>query len=389
MPSAASRPLIAVLSAANFVIGMGAFMLIGMLTPLGNDLGLSPARAGWTMTTYALAYAVLSPLLVSLTGTIGRRRVLAFALAGFSLANLLSALAPSEATLHLARILAAAGAGTMTPVAASVAAGLSDEASRGRVLAAVFFGLTLAQVLGVPAGSWIAYTFGWRTAFVLVAALGVPIIWLLWRMIPAGLHFQPVTLTDLGRVMGQGRTMLAVLFTTSFLSAIYVVYTYLAPLLEAQMGFARDGVTLVLLVFGLGAVGGNLLGGAMADRIGPYRSLLFLALAQTVLLPLFSTLPLPVVWLIALVGLWSVLGWSFMASQQVRIIGMSPATAPIVLALNAASIYVGAALGSALGGAVIAGYGLTGLGVAGGLVALVSVLHILGSERWNRRSLGL
>ncbi|MEJ6405046.1 MFS transporter [Yoonia sp. 2307UL14-13] len=380
-----NRALIPTLSAANFIIGMGAFVLIGMLTPISEGLGISPARTGWIMTTYALAYAVLSPVLVSLTGKVGRRRLLTFALGIFAAANLLSALAVNEAMLHTARILAAAGAGVLTPVTAAVASGLSNEEERGRVLAAVFFGLTLAQVLGVPLGSWIAYTFGWRAAFAMVFLLALPVVALLWQVVPAGLAFQVVSLRDLGQTLRNGRTMLAVLFTTTFLGGIYVVYTYLAPLLEDTMGYGRDGVTLVLIVFGIGAVGGNILGGWLADRIGPFRTLLFLACMQALIMPTMSLLPLPDLWLFMIGGTWSIFGWSFMAAQQVRIIGMSPQSAPVVLALNAAAIYVGAAIGSAIGSAVISAYGLKALGVAGGLVALCAVVHIAVSEAWNRQ----
>ncbi|WP_372805664.1 MFS transporter [Loktanella salsilacus] len=373
--------LIPVLSAANFVIGMGAFVLIGMLTPVGQDFGIAPGRTGWLMTTYALAYAVLSPLLVSLTGSVGRRRVLAYALTGFAVANLLSAIAPTEFTLHLTRILAAAGAGMLTPVSASVAAGLSAPERRGKALAAVIFGLSLAQVLGVPAGSFIAYTFGWRAAFVVVALLALPIIPLIWRTVPSGLAFQTVTLPELGRTLRDGPTMLAVSFTATFLAAAYVLYTYLAPLLEQTMGYGRDGITAILLVFGAAAVIGNLAGGAIADRIGPFRTLLILCAGQVATLPLFSLMPLPSPALVALIALWSLFIWSMMAGQQMRIIALRPAAAPIVLALNAAAIYIGAAAGSAIGSVVMGIGGVQALGLGGMAVALLATGHILWSER--------
>jgi DHA1 family inner membrane transport protein len=362
--------LIPVLSAANFVIGMGAFVLIGMLTPVGQDFGIAPGRTGWLMTTYALAYAVLSPLLVSLTGSVGRRRVLAYALTGFAVANLLSALAPTEFTLHLTRILAAAGAGMLTPVSASVAAGLSAPERRGKALAAVIFGLSLAQVLGVPAGSFIAYTFGWRVAFVVVALLALPIIPLIWRIVPSGLAFQTVTLPELGRTLRDGPTMLAVSFTATYLAAAYVLYTYLAPLLEQTMNYGRDGITWILLVFGAAAVIGNLAGGAIADRIGPFRTL-----------PLFSLMPLPGLALVVLIAVWSLFVWSMMAGQQMRIIALRPSAAPIVLALNAAAIYIGAAAGSAIGSVVMGVGGVQALGLGGLAVALLATGHILWSER--------
>ncbi|MFQ6550426.1 MFS transporter [Aestuariibius sp. 2305UL40-4] len=380
-PTAGTRSIIAILSTSNFVIGMGAFVVIGMLEPLSDDLGITPAEAGWLMTIYALAYAVFSPILVSLTGRIGRRRILAAALGIFATASLLGAMAPDPITLNATRILAAAGAGLFTPNTAAVAALLSAPEARGKALAAVFMGLTLAQVAGVPAGSFIAYTFGWRLALLLVAVLALPCLWLIWTRVPAGLAFQPSRLSDLARTLRHGPTMLAVLFTTSFLAAIYVLFTYIAPLLTAQMGYGRNGITLILVVFGLGAVVGNLGGGWLADRIGAVRTLTLLATAQILIMPVFSILPIATPALIALAFTWSVAGWSFMAGQQLRLISLAPAEANVVLALNAAAIYVGAALGSAAGGAVLATFGPGALGLAAGAMAILALIHITVSAR--------
>lgn len=375
------RGLVPVLSGANFVIGMGAFLVIGMLGPLARDLSLSAARAGWVMTAYALAYAVLSPLLVSLTGGLGRRRVMALGMGLFGLGALVSALAPSVEALFAARILAAAGAGLTTPVAAAVAAALAAPEARGRVLALVFMGLTVAQVLGVPAGSWVAYTYGWRVAFGLVALLSLAAGAAIWLRVPAGLAFQRVTLGDLGSVLANGRLMLAIAFTAVFLGAIYVPFTYLAPLLEDRMGLSRDGVTAALVVCGLGAVAGNLLGGVLSDRLGPFRTLLILACLQVAIMPLLSLLPVPLPLAMLLFFAWNAAGYAFMAGQQARLVVLAGPQAPVALSLNAACIYVGAAIGAAVGGAVVDGAGLSALGVAGGLAATLAIGAILLSQR--------
>ncbi|MEL6587524.1 MAG: MFS transporter, partial [Pseudomonadota bacterium] len=125
------RGLIPVLSGANFVIGMGAFLVIGVLAPLARDLQVTPAQAGWVLTVYALAYAPLSPLLVSFTGALGRRRVLTLGLSLFALGAAASALAPTLEVLFAARVLAAAGAGITTPVIAAIVAALAAPAERG------------------------------------------------------------------------------------------------------------------------------------------------------------------------------------------------------------------------------------------------------------------
>lgn len=376
--------LIAVLSASNFVIGMGAFVVIGVLTPLARGLQVPPEVAGQLLTVYALSYAVLSPLLVSFTGRIGRRRVLTFGLSVFTLGAALSALSPSLSGLQGARILAAAGAGMFTPVAATVAAGLSPPETRARVLAAVFFGLTLSQVAGVPVGSALAYAFGWRWAFVAVAAVGVPCIWLVWHTVPAGLRFQPVSLRDLGRVLVTPPLMIAVLFTASFLGAMFVVFTYLAPMLEELVDFGPAQVTAALIVAGAAAVLGNLMGGWLADRLGPERTLILLSVALIGALSSLSLWPLPVWVVFAQVFLWNLFSWSFGAAQQVRLIRLDPAAAPVLLSLNAACIYIGAALGSAIGGAVLAGFGFAALGPVGAAMTALALLHLLASIRLSR-----
>lgn len=387
-----TRLVIPVLSAANFMIGMGAFMVIGLLNPIADDFSISPARAGLLMTLYAMSYAVLSPLLVSLTGSVGRRRILAGGLTIFALGNLFAALAPNDTILFSARILAASGAGLVTPVAASVAAGLSEPGRQARALAAVFFGLTLSQVLGVPAGSYIAFTFGWQVAFLIVFALCLPLVALIWIILPAGLAFQPVSIRDLGRTLVSVRQMVALLFTLLFVGGTYVVYTYISPLLGRTMGFGRDGITLILLLFGLGAVVGNLLGGQLSDRIGTVRTLCLLAVVQACVLPGFSALPLPVVAVFALSFVWSAFGWSFTAPQQARLIGIDPENASVMLALNAGCIYLGSALGSWVGGLILSSGGTTPsdeaflmLGWAGGGVALSSLFVILLSHRLETR----
>ncbi|QHQ35074.1 MFS transporter [Algicella marina] len=379
------RHVITVLSAGNFIIGMGAFVVIGILVPLSDDFAISHAAAGWMMTVYAMAYAVLSPVLIALTGELGRRRLLMFALALFAFGTLLSALAPTVTLLFASRILVAAGAGLFTPASAAVAALVSAPEQRGRALAQVVFGLTLAQVLGVPVGSFIAYALGWRASFLLVVVLALPCIWLIARIVPRGLQFQPTRLGTLGRALLDWRMMLAVSFTASFIGSINVFYTYFAAFLAKIQGYERNGVTLMLLIFGVGAVLGNLAGGWMADRLGPVRTLAMLTLSQVVLMPLYSY-PMVVgggisfALLATLTFIWSVFGWSFMAAQQLRLLARAPEAQTVVLALNAAAIYVGFAMGAAYGGAVIEAYGLGPLGISAGLFAALALVHLFAGE---------
>lgn len=375
------RFLIPTLSACNFVIGVGAFGIIGLVEPLGADLELTAVQTGQLLTVYAVAYAILSPLLVAYTGYVGRRRVLFAGLALFVFSAIICATAPNMIALNVARVVAAAGAGLFTPIAATVAAALMPEAQRAKVLAAVFFGLTMSQVIGVPASSWIAYTFGWRWAFGLVIALGLPCLWLVWTRVPAGLRFDPVTLSDLRDVLSEGRLMLAIGFTATFIGSQYILFTYIAPVLSETMGFGRDGIAFTLMVAGFGAVAGNVIGGVLSDRFGWRITLTLVCLVQAIVLPMFSALPLPEPVVLAIVFVWAMGSWSFMAAQQTRLITLAGHRAPVVLALNAAAIYLGAAIGSAIGGVLIGSFGLTILGLTAGMGAVLALVHLTLSAR--------
>ncbi|MEL6549155.1 MAG: MFS transporter [Pseudomonadota bacterium] len=376
-----TRQLLILLAFGNFVVGMGAFVVIGIIEPVSEGLDVSASAAGTLLTIYALAYAPLSPVLVALTGRIGRRRVLASGLGLFAVAAGAGAMAPSFEVLGATRVLAAAGAGVVTPVTAAIVAGLAPPENRAKALATVFLGITLAQVLGIPAGSWVAYTFGWRAALLIVAALAVPVIFLIWTRVPKGLSFQSTSLSDLGAVLRDGPMMVAIGFTASFLAAIFLLYTYLAPLLSARMGFGRDEITLVLLVFGVGAVIGNILGGALADRIGAGRTLTLLVVLQIPLLPFYSLLPVPGIALLAWTLVWSTVGWSFGAAQQLRLVELCGAQAPVALALNASAIYVGSAVGSGIGAGVISLAGLDALGIAAAFMMIAALANLRLSRR--------
>lgn len=175
--------------------------------------------------------------------------------------------------------------------------------------------------------------------------------------------------------------MLAIGFTGSFIGAQYVLFTYIAPLLSSTMGFGGDGNALTLMMAGFGAVAGNILGGYLSDRFGWRITLTGLCVFQMLMMPMFSLLPVSVPVLIGMVFLWAMGGWSFMAAQQVRLFALAGHRAPVVLALNAAAIYVGAAIGAALGGVMITSFGLLSLGLTAGIGAALALAHLTLSAR--------
>ena len=379
------RPLLLLFAFANFIIGLGAFVVIGVLSPIAGGFGLSKADAGWVMTAYALVYCVASPISVALTGHIDRARLLTANMALFGLGALICATAPAFAGLLAGRAAMALGAGLVTPVAAAIGASLVPPQQRGQALALVFGGFTIAQAFGVPLGSWLGYAFGWRAAFVLVAALSILGTAVLWFAAPRGLKAPPSSLSTLGQVIGTPHLLVAASLTAWFFGAIYCLYTFLAPFMEARFELGREGITLVLVTFGVCAIIGNALGGFCTDRFGFLKTLIGVSIGQAMLLPIITTVQMPLLPTVALTGIWSVVCFAFMAAQQARMVATDPSRAPTLLALHAAFIYLGGAVGAYVGGLTLKSAGYGGLGPAGALLALAGLGSILLASRLKPR----
>jgi len=380
-----TRVLHLLLAVANFAVGMGAFIVIGVLVPVAADFSISKAAAGWLMTVYAIVYAVMSPILVAVTGRMERARVLIGGLILLLLGAVVAVIAPTYEILLAGRALMALGGGIVTPVSMAVGAASVEPQNRGAALATVYGGLTISQAVGVPAGAWLGYAFGWRLAFGVVAAITLLAAAILYRLVPRGLAVQPTSLRTLGTLLTSKRPLLAASFTVLFMSGVFVVYTYIAPFVEARHALGRNGVTVMLLVFGLTAIVGNAMGGYLTDRIGSVRTLTVLCIAQLTLLPFLTLTHLPLVATGLVLGVWSVFGWSVHVPQQARLSALDPPKAPVLLALHAGAIYVGGSVGSWVGGQALERSGPDALGPAGAVLIAVA-FATLGLVAWMDRA---
>ncbi|MFT4099263.1 MAG: MFS transporter [Rhodoblastus sp.] len=373
------------LAFVNFTIGAGAFLVIALLAPLSQALSMTKAQAGWVMGAYALAYAISSPIVIALTGAWRRRTVILIGLALFAVASLASAFATTPATLYAARIVVALGAGMTTPVAAAIAVATSQAETRGAALSFVFVGMTMAQVLGVPGAAFIGYTFGVPATFTIAAALGVLMMLWIAFAVPANVQFQPQSLGVLGRTLLSPRHLVAVLLTVTIATSGYLGMTFMGPLAEYRLGMGRDGVALILGAGGVGAVIGNLLSGRLVDRLGSSGALLLFLAGQAIVLPAMTLIPFNLPLGMFLSFLWSLVGWGFTVPQQARLMAIDPATQGVMLALNAAGIYLGSGIGSALAGAVYESWGIEATGVVGGVLAALAIAHLFVSDWLIRR----
>jgi predicted MFS family arabinose efflux permease len=358
------------LAVGNFAIGTGMFVTAGLLPPISKDLGISSSAAGQLMTVFALAYAVLSPVLAAMTARLSRRTVLLVALGVFVLGNVLTALAPTYPLVMATRVVAAAGAAMFTPTASGVANALTEPERRGRALALVMGGLTVATAIGVPLGTWLGSVAGWRSTLWMVTGLAVVGFALVATVVP------PVRIPTSGRLRERlaplgDRQVLAVLVTQLLLFAAgFTAYTYIGSLIDLPL-------PAVLWAWGIGGIVGNQLGGRFSDLYGPRRMVLLALSASTLFLALIPVanlaLPVALVWAF----LWGALGWLVAPAQQFRTVSVVPGNVPIGLGLLSSAQYVGLFLAGLAGGATLDWYGRTGvivLATAFGLVALVFTL---------------
>jgi DHA1 family inner membrane transport protein len=354
--------LLVLLSVGMLIVGFGAFGVIGVITPISRDLALTPVGAGWIVSAYAFAYAIGSPLGASITGRLDRRTVLVIGMGLIAAGALVTAVAAHPAVLYAGRIVLAAGAGLYSPAAAGVAMMAVPAAQRGRALATVYAGLTVSQVIGIPAAGYIGFTIGWPWLFIAIAIVAVLMAGALWLRVPAKIAIAPATLGDLARAMTDPRLALAVLVTVTVMGAAWIPYTFLSPIIEEKTGGGAGLIATLLVVYGIGSVAGNALGGFLVDRIGANRTLM---IAATGPLPLMAALTF-IAWGPWLGGvilfLWGMLGWTIGVSQQARLVALDPARMQVLLSLNAACIYGGAALGASLAGLAKSLGGTPGLG---------------------------
>ena len=371
------------LASGTFAIGTGSFVFAGLLGGVAEDLSVSVATAGQLITLYAVVYAVGSPVLVTITNRIMRKRLLILSLAIFAAANVAAVVIPSFGPLLASRVVAACAAAVFTPTSAAVAAALVPPEKRGRALAFVTGGLTIAFAFGIPLGTLVGEYFGWRAAFVLVGVLGTVGVLGISAFLPEVENPPPASLRERLGAVGQPAVFATLSLTVIGLGCGFVVFTYIGPLLGDLTGFGGGGVSAMLLLFGVAAIAGNALGGYGADRWGYGRSLVVIFAVLTLSLLAFSLLtpasrsPLAVIGTgIALVT-WSVAGWALTPFQQYRLIWLAPRTQNVVLSLNASSIYLGQGIGAGLGALAILYGSLASLGWVAALWAATGLLVLL------------
>ena len=376
------------LAVAAFAIGTEAFVIAGLLPTIAADLQISVPAAGQLVSIYALTYAVGSPILAVTLNNIDRRTVLTLALSTFIAGNLLAVVASGFALLLASRMLMALGAGLCMPTALGVSVAVASPERRGRAVALVTSGLTIATVIGVPFGNLIGSLFGWRATFAMVALLGAIALAGLLFGLPRGLPKSTASLAERLAVARHSNVLIVLVITILWALGGFTMFTYFAVPLRG-LGFDASHISLALLVFGAAAAIGNMLGGLLADRLGTIATAALGLIGMAIALFLHSLVLkfLPDQAHYAILGpifLQGISGWAFYPAQVASIIRIDPKASMVALSLNASAMYLGFAIGGALGGAVLAAWSPADLGWVGGLsVSAALLVHL--ARGWQAR----
>ncbi|GAB2935388.1 MFS transporter [Streptomyces heilongjiangensis] len=375
------------LAIGAFGIGTTEFVIMGVLPEVAGDFGVSIPTAGFLVTGYALGVVLGAPIMTALGTKVSRKRMLMLLMGLFVLGNLLSALAPAYTIMLLGRVVASLAHGAFFGIGSVVAADMVAPDRKAGAIAMMFSGLTVANVVGVPLGTLIGQSLGWRITFAAVAALGVVGLLGVARLVPDMPRPQGVRLRHELAAFKNVQVLLAMAMTVLGFGGVFAAITYIAPMMTHAAGFADASVTWLLVLFGLGMVGGNLVGGRYADRA--LMPMLYVSLgALAVVLALFTLTAHDKVAAAVTIALVGALGFATVPPLQKRVLDQAQGAPTLASAVNIGAFNLGNALAAWLGGLVIdAGFGYTAPNWVGAALAVSAlVLAFLSAALEHRGS---
>ncbi|MEF2966763.1 MFS transporter [Paenibacillus sp. M1] len=361
------------LTVGSFAIGMTEFVIMGLLPNVADDLHVSISAAGQLITAYAMGVAIGAPILTLLTQRIPQKALLCLLMLLFIFGNGISVFAPNYAVLMAARILTALTHGTFFGVGAVIAAGLVRPEKRAGAVSVMMAGLTIANIVGVPLGTFIGQHLGWRASFGAIAVMGAVALIGILLLVPRFKPEPPEGIARQIRALMHPKLLLFLLIGALGNTSLFAVFTYIAPMLQEITGFAEHSVTWILVIFGCGVTLGNIIGGRLADwKLMP--SLLGLYLLLGVILGLFTfTIQSPVLAVIT-IFFWGAASFGVMPGLQVRIMNLAQAAPALASTSSHSAGNLGNAAGAFIGGLVITHAGLPALPWVGSLIVTLALI---------------
>ncbi|MDQ0091067.1 DHA1 family inner membrane transport protein [Paenibacillus anaericanus] len=367
------------LTVGAFAIGMTEFVIMGLLPNVASDLDVSISTAGQLITMYALGVAIGAPILTILTQRIPQKKLLCLLMILFIIGNGISVLAPNYTILMIARMITALTHGTFFGVGAVIASNLVQPNKRAGAVSIMMAGLTIANIIGVPLGTFIGQHMGWRASFGAIAIMGVIALIGILIFIPQLKQEKPVSLAEQITALAQPKLLLFLLIGALGNASLFTVFTYITPLLEQVTGFAEHSVTWILVLFGCGVTVGNIVGGKLADwKLMP--SILGLYFAICIILTIFTFTIYNPITAVVTIFLWGVASFAVMPGLQVRIMSLAQSAPALASTASHSAGNLGNAAGAFIGGWVITHLAITSLPWVGAL--LVGLGLIIGAAAY-------
>ncbi|WP_321892435.1 MFS transporter [Paraburkholderia tropica] len=373
------------LAIGAFSIGTTEFSPMGLLPVVAEGVHVSIPRAGMLITTYAIGVMVGAPLMTLALSRWSRRSALIVLMSLFTIGNLLSAFASDYTTLLLARLVTSLNHGAFFGLGSLVAASVVPRHKQASAVATMFMGLTIANIGGVPAATWLGQTIGWRMAFAATAGLGVLTMLILRVALPQGAAGQAPNLRGELQVLTRPAVLTAMATTVLGAGAMFTLYTYIAPTLEQITGASPTFVTAMLVLVGVGFSIGNAAGGKLADRSLNGSLVVFLTLLVAIMLafPLLAKTHLGAAFAVVV---WGLATFAVVPPLQMRVMRAAAEAPGLASSVNVGAFNLGNAVGAAAGGAAIsAGFSYAAVPVVGALIAVSGLALVLVQIAQNRQ----
>ena len=374
------NPSVTVLIALSFMLGMSEFIMVGILPDIASGLKVSEVTVGNLVSLFAIVYAPVTPFGSALSARFPRFATHLILVCVFLAGNVLCAFAPNYGVLVVARILIALVSGTLVAIAMTYAPDVTTERYRTKFIAWVFSGFSIASVVGVPVGTWVANVFGWRWAFHLVNVLIIVLIVLMVIVLPRNSHIVKIGFLPQFRLFFDRRIQLGVLDVMFGAASSYVFYTYLTPIMRDEVHVPERYLSIGLVVFGCACLWSNLYGGKLADRGRGVEPLVHIRPIYCVHAVLMASLivahwvPVYGALLLVVLGMFMYLQNSASQVLYMDVASQShPGSLNLAASLNSMSFNIGIALGSAVGGVVNDHFGIMWLGPVGAVFLLCAI----------------
>ncbi|MGY5199038.1 MFS transporter [Bifidobacterium adolescentis] len=369
-----------ILIASSFMLGMSEFIVVGILPDIAADLKISEVTVGNLVSLFAFVYAPVTPLGSALSARFPRFATHLTLIGIFLAGNILCAFAPNYAVLVVARIMIALVSGTLVAVAMTYAPDVTTDRFRTKFIAWVFSGFSIASVVGVPVGTWVANTFGWRWAFHMINVLTIVLIIGMVMVLPRNSHIVKIGFLPQFRLFFDRRIQLGVLDVVCGAAASYVFYTYLTPIMRDEVHVPEQYLSVGLVIFGAACLWSNLYGGKLADRgrgVEPLTHIRPIYCAHAVLMASLAVahwVPVYGALLLVVLGMFMYLQNSASQVLYMDVASQShPGSLNLAASLNSMSFNIGIAIGSAVGGLINGHFGLMWLGPVGALFLVCAI----------------